>query len=151
MIVKSKRKKETRGRKPWSPTPEQRQDVMLCRAAGMKQLDIAIAIGVDEETLVKHCYEELNSLYLTKKLKQLQNLEKSANKGNVSAQKAMLMILGKEDISFREPGRQRREKFVEAKIEKPVKQVKLGKKEEALVEARKLPKGTTWENHLTKQ
>lgn len=135
------------GRKPWKPSKEQRDDVMLMRAAGMSKPKIAAVIGTTETALVRECSVELDSIHYRKKLKQLRNLEKAADKGNVAAQKALLTIYSKGELVFDLIGRPPKQKEAEPEP----KPVKLGKKAEELIDARKGHKGTTWESHLTKQ
>lgn len=124
-------------------TDKQRDEVCLLRASGMSKKNIAEAMGFGEMELINNFEKELNNVYRKKKLQQLANLEKAANKGNVAAQKALLSIYAKGEISFVPQG--------QPKKEPEPKPVKIGKKEEELIEARKPPKGTSWDDHLTKQ
>jgi len=52
-------RREGAGRKPWSPTKEQRGVVQTLSATGYTQEYIAERLGVDDQTLRKHCSHEL--------------------------------------------------------------------------------------------
>lgn len=51
--------KRPRGRPAWEPTAEQRMMVKVCMGTGFTQEQVAALLGVDHDTLVKHCREEL--------------------------------------------------------------------------------------------
>lgn len=49
-----------RGQKPYSPTAQQRKDVMLYKAGGIPEPAIAHMLGISQNTLRKHFEFELN-------------------------------------------------------------------------------------------
>lgn len=141
----SKKKIETRGRKNLIPTKEQRDTVKLLRASGWIYKEIALAVGVDENTLMKHFWTELHESYVEKKSHILELLEKNAEKGNVAAQKALLAHYQKGELTAiaHRPT---------AKLQEPEpKAEKIGKKDQLNIDAKTASKGTAWQDHLTKQ
>lgn len=142
-IVKTVRSDKGTRAKDWKPDKDDRDNVMLMRASGLSKQKIASTIGVTEFQLMTHCEYELSVGYGKKKLKQLRNLEKAADSGNVAAQKALLTIYTKGELIFDVLGR--------PKDTPEVKAAKLGKKEQNLIEAKKGHKGTSWEDNLTRQ
>ena len=131
-----------RGQNAWRPTLEQRNNVLLLRATGMKVSAIASVIGVGEITLRSKCNDELNFLYNKKKLEMIGLLEKSAKKGNVAAQKAMLTLIEKQEIAI-----YNKADYQKPKADEP-KEEKLGKNEGLNLEAKTAHKGTTWADKL---
>ena len=125
------------GRPPFKPTRALRQTVELMRACGDSPHLIALAIGIDDHTLTKYFADELAYGLARQRRKILGMLTKSAEGGNVAAQK---YLHSKVDVvsaeqSFTAPERQ------------PAPE-KIGKKEQALREAATAGQGTGWGEDL---
>ena len=134
-----------RGQHPWHPTDEQRNQVLLLRATGMSASAIASVLGVGEGTLRFRCNDELNFLYHKKKFEVIGLLEKSAKKGNVAAQKALLSLIEKQELAVYGYNKPAKSAVVP---EKEPKEEKLGKNEGLNLEAKTAHKGTTWADKL---
>lgn len=90
-----KRTDSTSGPKPFKPTNKQRQDVRLYKASGLTEPAIAEAIGICQNTLRKYFANELDVARGVERARNLKRLEAAANKGNVTAMKALHVIFDK--------------------------------------------------------
>lgn len=74
------------GRPAWCPTDDERRMVQACMASGdFTQEAIAAALGVDHETLVKHCKAELTDGRQSLNAKVSATLAKKALDGDMTA------------------------------------------------------------------
>jgi transposase-like protein len=126
------------GRPEFQPTAELRDKVELLRACGMSVEDIARAIGIARTTLEKHFSEELQMGPARKRAEFMGWLTESAKKGNVSAQKKLIELVDAK------AAREEREEFLDAASVK----TKVGKKEQAAIDAQTAGDGTGWERYL---
>lgn len=83
-------KKRKRGRPEHKPTSITRRKVSMAAAFGMTRQEIALAIGITDDTLRKHYARELAEGAAKKRMEILDAQFAAAKKGNVSAQKALL-------------------------------------------------------------
>jgi DNA-binding XRE family transcriptional regulator len=91
------------GKPPYEPGPEQRNLVAIASASGMKQEDIAKALGIDKKTLRKHFREELDEGHA----KVLASIKMTAYQMALSGnQPAMTMFILKTQCGWREVERQ---------------------------------------------
>jgi predicted transcriptional regulator len=125
-------------KKPWSPTKAQRDQVEMMVAVGVLTKDIAVALGVTQPTLRKHCRVELSGGRARKRGELVVLLWESARGGNVSAQKKLVEMT---DLAAAEAA------FVPAEPD-AVKARPLGKKEEAALAAETAGQGTDWASDL---
>lgn len=119
------------GRPEFVPTDDQRETVRVLKAGGMSQEAIAEVVGVSVPTLTKHFSSELDRATAKVRADVLMARYRSAMGGNVSAQNRMLDLVGAVDAN--EQVRSRRQGAEKA--------VKLGKKEQAKVDAGKAATG----------
>lgn len=77
------------GRPTFEPTEEQRLDVEEMVACGMRQDDIARAVGISTPTLVKRFADELAGGGARRRAEVVKMLFGAARKGNVAAQKKL--------------------------------------------------------------
>lgn len=82
-----------RGPAPWRPTKEQRENVALWASCGISEPVIAQNLGICQNTLRKHCSEELSTGNEMELSKSLARLRKAADAGNVSAMKYLHEIV----------------------------------------------------------
>jgi hypothetical protein len=114
---------EKRGRPPHEATPERRMRVAVLRALKHTTDEIAAAIGISERTLRTKYLPELKGGLAQKRAEALVQLWSKAQEGNVSAIKEFLRQVEKSDLVMpRQPMR-------------PARPPKLGKKEQALIDA----------------
>lgn len=77
------------GRPTFSPTHEQRRDVMLFLAEGWPKADIASALDISVPTLEKYFADELRTGAIKARAENLRRLRSAAASGNVSAMRAL--------------------------------------------------------------
>lgn len=131
-MTKPKRK----GRPPFKPTPALRRKVSILRAGGMTQEAVAMAIGVDDDTLKKHFEVELTFGAAKARAEIVSKLHEAAKGGNVTAQKAFLARNEGLDVSE------------DLRPQTAAKEPKLGKKEVAAQEAELAGAGSPWGDDL---
>jgi AcrR family transcriptional regulator len=112
-----------------------RISVSVGAAGGLAHDEIAQALGISRNTLEKHFKEELSTAAFKRRLTWLQAMDKAARKGNVAAQKALLAtrMLPHGPAHPETP----------AVTPEPAGP-KLGKKDQAQVDAVSAGKGTEW-------
>jgi hypothetical protein len=122
--------RDPRGRKKTSINNELRGKVARLRASGMTQQEIADAIGCSVPTLVQFFSWELNEGKAAKRAEMIDALWNAGIAGNVTAMKAWL-AMNDRDTSPKA-------------ITRPRAEPKLGKKEQALVDAKAAPHAGGW-------
>jgi hypothetical protein len=125
-----------RGRPPHEATAENRQKVLLWLALGYDEERIAEAFGITTRTLQKHYFHELayrRTARMELEAKNLQAIVAQVESGNAAAMSLLEKKLERWRIGAGAP-----------KGDKPPKAPKLGKKEQALVDAVDAGKGTSW-------
>lgn len=104
---------------------------------------MATLLRIDRKTLRKVFKEELTSGALERRTEVIEGLHKSAKSGNVSAQKAFAALTPRLGVTELPP------QVEQPKSEEPQpKQPKLGKKEQADIDAISAAHGTEWEDLL---
>ena len=83
-----------RGRPPFKPTDEQREQVIALSSNGLPHIQIARIVGCAPKTLRKHFREELNIGKIQANAKVAGALYQSALNGNVKAQTFWLKMVG---------------------------------------------------------
>ncbi|TPJ60836.1 hypothetical protein [Mesorhizobium sp. B2-6-1] len=78
-----------RGRPQWKPTAAIRRTVEEMRSCGESEATIARSLGIDADTLRKHCADELDNGFSHRRREVIGLLYKSARGGNVTAQKRL--------------------------------------------------------------
>ncbi len=126
------------GRPPFKPTTAQRRQVEELVSCGMSPPDIARALGIARETLRKHFADELAEGLARRRAEVIALLYKSARKGNVSAQKALDLATSRAVAQAA---------FVEDPDAAP-RPLKLGKKEQAQLDAATAGEGSEWGDDL---
>jgi hypothetical protein len=124
--------KQNMARPEFKPTAAQRKQVAIAAAGGMAHDDIALALGIARGTLLKHFDAELSVGAAEKRIQVLGAMFTAAIKGNVAAQKAFTSLtptIGTPKVE---------------ESDKPAKQPKLGKKEQAAADAVGAQAGTDW-------
>lgn len=113
------------GRPRFTPTDEQREKVQLRKAVGWSHLKIAAELGISKPTLEQCFAEELASGAARKQGEALDRLWKLAetNVAALKAVKALMLEVPGEDGENKPPSR-------------PVRSIKLGKKEIASIAAK---------------
>lgn len=117
-----------RGRPAWKPTATVRRTVEEMRSCGESEATIARSLGIDADTLRKHCADELDNGFSHRRREVIGLLYKSARSGNVTAQKRleeMTRLAGAAaefDEKSKQPG-------APAAAPAPVRAAKRGKKE----------------------
>jgi len=129
----------SRGRPPHVPTDEKRRIVVVLLAFGRKEEDVAAALGITPPTLRKHYFRELKvradaRARLDAKL--LGTLMSEVEKGNVSAVDKMFERLDRHDLAGG------------PRPEKQARKPKLGKKEQAAIDAANVPETGKWSTLL---
>lgn len=81
-----------RGRPAHVPTALSRRKVAIAAGGGMRHQDIAIALGINRDTLTKHYERELSVVAIEKRMEALQGLHAAAKKGSAAAVKAYLAM-----------------------------------------------------------
>lgn len=125
--------KRGRGRPQHEATAENRQKVILWLATGRSEEEIAEAFGITTRTLAKHYFHELGYKRTARMELEARNLAAivdQVEKGNASAMSLLDKKLDRWKLGVQPP--------------KPPKQPKLGKKEQALVNAVNAGEGTGW-------
>lgn len=122
--------RDPRGRSKMKLTNELRDRVAMLRASGMTQQEIADAIGCSVPTLTQYFSLELNEGKATKRAEMLDTLWKAAMGGNVTAMRTWL-ALNEKNVFPRD-------------VVKPKSEPKLGKKEQALIDAKAAPSQGGW-------
>lgn len=115
------------GRPPFKPTALQKSTVAIAAGAGVPHKSIALALGVNRETLCKHFRHELSAGAAAKRLEVIRALYTAAKRGSASAAKCYL-ALGTAPSAPRE--------------------APLGKKAQAAVDAVSAAVGSDWESLL---
>lgn len=142
--------------KPPQTEAEIKEDIMMLAAAQWPEDDIAAVFEISHKELKAKYQEQLTLGPLREKALLIKALKRKARTGDVSAIR-LLISLGDESSFLRKsraasrpmlPAIPDKEKLVKKKVKL---EPKLGKKQEELIAARKSHKGTTWEDHLTKQ
>lgn len=126
-----------RGRPSFEPTLGQRQQVEQMVAFGMTHDQMARVVGIDPDTLRLHFEEEIATALARKRAAVAALLFRSAENGNVSAQKHLDVVLARVAAEAAFTG-----------AEPTVKGGKLGKKEEAAEAAITAGEGTAWGDDL---
>ena len=107
----------------------------------MRHEEIAIALGIDSDTLRKHFARELSEVANVRRLEALKGLHKAAKRGSSSAAKAYLAAEPQLAAPPAPPGENPGPSAPE--LAKP-----LGKKEQASADAKTAEVGTSWESLL---
>lgn len=123
------------GRPEFEVTDELRDRVEWYIAAGMKRDDVARAIGCTKNTLDKHFEDQILNGWARKKAAILDLMIATAKDGNASIQKRLEQIISTTGAA---------QKF-EAEVPK---QEPLGKKQQAVVDAKTAGLGTDWGDDL---
>lgn len=114
--------KKQRGRPPFKPTRQMRQKVERYTMCQMTQLQIAQALGISLPTLTKHFVDELQYGASRQRGQVVDMLFRSADDGNVSAQRKLIQMADGETIKLDSSDEETSEK-------------KLGKKEQQALDA----------------
>jgi transcriptional regulator with XRE-family HTH domain len=122
--------RDPRGRKKTRISNDSRDRVAMLRASGMTQQEIADAIGCSVPTLVEFFSFELTEGKAVKRAEMLQVLWNTGIAGNVTAMRTWLQ-LNEKSVTPRE-------------VSRPRPEPKLGKKEQALVDAKSKPSAGGW-------
>ena len=122
--------RDPRGRKKMRVTNDLRDRVAMLRASGMTQQEIADAIGCSVPTLVEFFSLELNEGKAAKRAEMLDTLWSAAKGGNVTAMRTWLALNDK-GVMPRD-------------VVRPKAEPKLGKKEQALRDAKGAPNTGGW-------
>lgn len=123
------------GRPEFKVSEALRRRVAIAAGGGMSHEEIAIAIGIDRNTLKKHFEAELSTGAFACRIEVLEAMHAAAGKGNVTAQRAYL----ERDPELAAPP---------APVDQP--EPVLGKKEQAQADAKTAARGTTWDSLLPK-
>jgi hypothetical protein len=130
------------GRPEFIATAELRASVERGVSCGMTQRELAAALDCDEKTLRKHFEEELFAGRSKRRLHNLDLLFKSAEEGNVSAQKYIEQVIAMSGDIGGQSTREPQHSFI-PKEERP------GKKELQLAAAQEPPpEGSKWSGLL---
>ena len=113
---------ERRGRRPHEATPEKRSRIKVLRALNHTEAQIAAAIGIPERTMRRYYRPELAGGRAQLRAEVLVRLWEVVQTGNVAAIKLFLAQIEKSDLDS-------------PRAAAPARQPKLGKKEQALVDA----------------
>ncbi len=119
------------------PTAAQRRTVSIAASGGMAHWQIALAIGISKPTLELHYQAELTEGACKRRLEVIVAAHKAAMKGNVSAQRLLLSVQQEVGVPTAEQ---------EGKAEQ--KPAKVGKKEQAKLDAVGAEAGTGWDGLL---
>lgn len=119
------------GRKPWQPSSADREKAAVLVAAGMGVEQLARIFARTEPTIRKHFTAELATGALRKRAEVIAAMHRNALKGNVAAQKEMLAIMDRADLTaLQDQVRGKAAAKTEAPAPDPV-----GKKEQAQLDA----------------
>lgn len=130
-----------KGRPPHVPTAENRRFVQLALACGHDEVAIAEALGITDRTLKRHYFHELagkRSARLRLEMKSLALIVAQAEASNTSA-----MALLEKKIE-----RMHQRDLARGKPAREAKPPKLGKKEQALIDAHQAGKDSSWSSLL---
>src|SRR3712207_1509401 len=116
-----------KGRPTFEVTPALQRQVEELVSCGMAEQEIAGAIGCSRPTLRAHFRDQLKSGRAKRRAEVVRLLFASARRGNVSAQKKLVEMTG-----------------IAATARPAPKPKRLGKKEQAELEAQTAAEGTTW-------
>ena len=117
------------GRPEFVPRLDDHEKVQVLRAQGMSLNAIATAIDIHPETLRKHFAGDLEVAVAKRTAAVLMARYRAATGGNVAAQNKFLELAG----------------AVPPKLKRKAKPARLGKKEQAALDARTADQGTSWE------
>lgn len=141
--------KRGRGRPAHVPTPALRRKVANAAGGGMKHWQIAEALGLSPDTLVKYYQAELSTVAASKRLEVIDAMQRQAVKGSVSAARLYLaqepelaappLIDGDTPVAPQPPT------AAPAPAPKPAA---VGKKEQAAIDAQTAHIGTEWADLL---
>lgn len=129
-------------RPSFKPTPFMRRKVAAAAGAGMSHEEIAIGLGLARNTLEKHFARELTEGAYARRLEVVLAMHAAAKRGNVAAAKQYLSMTPRVAAPPLPVG--------EAESAAPPTP-KLGKKEQAQVDAVSAHKGTDWDGLLGPQ
>ncbi len=119
------------GRTPWKPSNADREKAAVLVASGMGVEQLARIFVKTEPTIRKHFAAELDTGALRKRAEVIAAMHRNALKGNVAAQKEMLAIMDRADLSaLQDQVRGKAAAKAEAPAPDPV-----GKKEQAQLDA----------------
>lgn len=122
-------------RPAFKPTAAQKRTVSIAAGAGMSHEDIALGLGITRPTLSKHFEVELSTGANAKRLEVLVAMFAAAKKGNIAAQKAYMSTV---------PAIAAPPAASDGAGTSPAKAARLGKKEQADVDAKQAGAGTGW-------
>jgi len=122
--------RDPRGRPKMKLTNELRDRVAMLRASGMTQEDIADAVGCSVPTLVQYFSLELNEGRSAKRAEMIETVWLAAKAGNVTAMRTWLALNDRDQTPRR--------------VVRPKAEPKLGKKEQALLDAKTAPNAGGW-------
>lgn len=143
-----KSEKRGRGRPAHKPTERSRRDVSIAAGGGMRHEEIAIALGINTDTLRKYYSKELSVIASQRRMEALQGLHKGAKRGSSSAAKAYLANLP-EVVAPPIPPNEAKPAADPAGVPgEPAPPPELGKKERAQLEAKTAQVGTDWSELL---
>ncbi|WP_109658762.1 hypothetical protein [Mesorhizobium loti] len=136
-----------RGRPAWKPTTAIRRTVEEMRSCGESEATIARSLGIDADTLRKHCADELDNGFSHRRREVIGLLYKSARSGNVTAQKRLeeMTRLAGAAVEFEEKSKQ--PGATEAPVA-PSRATKRGKKEVQRDEAFSAGTNSEWGEDL---
>lgn len=134
------KKPKKRGRPEFVPTAVQRRKVEVAVAFGMAHEDIAMALGISRGTLLKYFDSEISVGAAKRRMETLQALFRTAIKGNVSAQRALLAMPSTATV----PLSPSTEEAAAPAATPPTPGRKLGKKEQAKADAVTAGQGGEW-------
>jgi DNA-binding CsgD family transcriptional regulator len=143
-------KKRGRGRPPFKPTKAQRERVKTCKAAGMTNDELALGLGIDRNTLEKHFAYELGQGATNRRQEAMDKLWQLGKGGNVSALKAYISKLEEDKYQIPPaPLARKTDKQAAAEASGTDEKIeKLGKKEQAQVDAVNAGQNTEWADLL---
>lgn len=140
VVTRPKVEKRPNGRPPHAPTEESRRLVSVVAGAGMLHEEIAVMLGISQPTMRKHYEDELSMGAYARRAEVLAALYGAAVKGNATAARAYLAIVPGAAVPPADPDP------VPTKADP-----KLGKKEQAQVDAKTAQQGTDWADLLPRQ
>ena len=134
--------KRGRGRPPHVATVALRRKVSVAAGGGMRHTEIALALGISTDTLLRYYADELTTGALARRMEALSGLHALAKKGNPGAVRAYLAIQPQLMTAPTEGD----QPAVPAPAEPPkaTPGVRLGKKDQAQADAMTAPIGTEW-------
>jgi hypothetical protein len=147
MPSKSPPAKRGRGRPAHQPTAATRRQVSVAAGAGMRHVDIAIALGLSRETLEKHYQAELSQAAQARRMDVLMGLYNAAKKGSSAAAARYLRLDPELAVPPLSEGDQPLAP-TPAPVAVAPKADKIGKKEQAQADAVTAAVGTEWADLL---